>query len=148
MSLSHRPLGLATAVLAALLLALTPGCASGQRAQAAADPATRVAPGSVQLVVLYPQPTDVDQFEVDYRAHLQLLHEAMGSPEGDPPYTVTRFRPTADGPAPYYQQFTWTLESAEALAAARARPGMQEVAADAVRISSGGRPTIVIGDVR
>ena len=146
MPLSRRTIGLTTAALGALLLLLAPGCAP-TRAMAPA-PAANIAPGSVQLVVLYPQPTDADQFEADYRAHLRLLHEAMGFSDDDLPYTVTRFRPTSNGPAPFYQQFTWTLPSAEALQAARARPGMQEVAADAVRISSGGAPVIVVGDVR
>ena len=147
MSRSFRAASLTAAALTALLVFLAPGCTSAQGARASA-PAPRVASGAVQLVVLYPQPTDADQFEADYRAHLRLLHDAMGFDDDALPYTVTRFRPTATGPAPYYQQFTWTLPSAAALQEARARPGMQEVAADAVRISSGGAPVIMVGDVR
>jgi hypothetical protein len=29
----------------------------------------------LQLMVLYPQPANVQQFEVDYAGHLLLLHE-------------------------------------------------------------------------
>lgn len=29
----------------------------------------------MNLVVLYPQPTDVEKFKADYAVHVQLLHE-------------------------------------------------------------------------
>ena len=95
-------------------------------------------------MVLYPQPTDVAQFERDYQEHLQLLHEKAGISSDAPlPYTVTKFAPTPDGPPQYYQLFTMYYPSAEALQQARGSLG--EVAADAVRISSGGAPVVMIG---
>lgn len=98
----------------------------------------------VKLMVLYPQPTDIEQFEKDYRDHLKLLHEKANIPDDAPrPYTVTKFLPTPDGPAPYYQLFTLPYPSMEALQ--QARGNLQEVATDAVRISSGGPPVVLIG---
>ena len=99
----------------------------------------------VKLMALYPHPTDTAQFDADYRDHLKLLHQKANIPEDVRPYTVTRFLPTPDGPAPFYQLFTMPFPSAEALQQAMGSPGMQEVAADAVKISTGGAPVILIG---
>ena len=32
----------------------------------------------LKLIVLYPQPTDLKQFEADYAKHVVLLHEKTG----------------------------------------------------------------------
>jgi len=34
----------------------------------------------LKLIALYPQPTDVQQFEADYAEHLVMLHEKTGIP--------------------------------------------------------------------
>jgi len=99
----------------------------------------------VKLMVLYPHPTDTAQFDNDYRDHLRLIHQKANIPEDARPYTVTRFLPTPEGHAPFYQLFTMPFPSAEALQQAMSSPEMQEVAADAVRISSGGAPVILVG---
>ena len=99
----------------------------------------------VKLMVLYPYPTDVAQFDNDYRDHLSLLHQKMNIPEDARPYTVTRILPTPEGHAPFYQIFTMPFPSAEALQQTMGTPEMQEVAADAVRISSGGAPVVLVG---
>ena len=99
----------------------------------------------VKLMVLYPHPTDTTQFDNDYRDHLRLLHQKTGIPEDARPYTVTQFHPMPEGAAPFYQLFTMPFPSAEALQQAMSSQEMQEVAADAVRISSGGAPVILVG---
>ncbi|ABA88237.1 EthD family protein [Syntrophotalea carbinolica DSM 2380] len=99
----------------------------------------------VKLMVLYPIPKDIAQFDSDYRDHIRLLHQKANIPEDARPYTVMRFFPTPAGPAPFYQLFTMPFPSAEALQQAMSTPEMQEVAADAVRISSGGAPVILVG---
>lgn len=100
----------------------------------------------IKLQVLYPQPVDATQFEADYAAHIKLLHEKTGIPLSEKPYTITKFLPSPEGPAPYYHMFSLPFESAEALQTTMASKGMQEVAADAYRISSGGAPVILVGD--
>jgi uncharacterized protein (TIGR02118 family) len=50
-----------------------------------------------------------------------------------------------EGHAPFYQLFTMPFPSAEALQQAMSSPEMRQVAADAVRISSGGMPVILVG---
>ncbi len=99
----------------------------------------------VNLIVLYPQPTDVEKFGKDYEAHLRLTHEKTGIPPDAKPYTVTKmFSITPDLP-PFYQMFSLPFNSIEELQAAAASPAMQDLAADATRISTGGAPVIMIG---
>lgn len=98
-----------------------------------------------KLMVLYPHPTDTAQFDNDYRDHLRLFHQKTGIPEDARPYSVTRFHPGPEGPAPFYQLFAMPFPSAEALQQAMSSPEMQAVAADAVRISSGGAPVVLVG---
>jgi uncharacterized protein (TIGR02118 family) len=99
----------------------------------------------VKLIVLYPYPTDIDQFNRDYEEHLKLLHQKMQIPEQVRPYTVMRFGEMPQGKPAYYQMFTQPFPSAEALQQAIGTPEMQEVAADAARLSSGGPPVILVG---
>ncbi|MDR6843418.1 EthD family reductase [Flavobacterium granuli] len=99
----------------------------------------------LKLIVLYPQPVNVQQFEDEYVSHIALLHEKTGIPITAKPYTVTKFLPTPNGQQPFYQMFTMPFESPEAFQSAMSSAGMQEVAADANRISTGGLPTVLIG---
>jgi uncharacterized protein (TIGR02118 family) len=98
----------------------------------------------VKLIVLYPFPRDTAQFNQDYEAHLKLLDEKSG-PDGLP-YTVTRIQAAADGSqAPYYLMFVATFPAMEVLQKVMSTPELQEVAADAVRISTGGSPVMMVG---
>ena len=100
----------------------------------------------LQLIVLYPQPADEKQFESDNANHLALLHQKTGMPATLKLYSVTKFLPTAQEAAPFCQMFTMPFESPEALQEAMSSAGMQEVAADANRISTGGAPINLIGN--
>ncbi len=100
----------------------------------------------LQLTVLYPQPADVQQFEANYIIHIALLHEKMGIPNDLKLYTTLKFLQTPAGPAPFYRLFSMPFESMEAFQGAMSSPGMQEVSADATRISTGGAPVVMIGD--
>lgn len=99
----------------------------------------------MKLIVLYPHPTDANEFDANYERHLNLLHEKAGIPKEVKPYSVTKFLPTPNGAPEYYQMFTMPFESPEAMNAAMASSGMQEVAADSVRISTGGAPVMMVG---
>jgi len=100
----------------------------------------------LQLMVLYPQPADVQQFEADYIIHTALLHEKMAIPPEAKPYTTMKFMNTPTGPAPFYRIFSMPFESMEILQAVMSSQAMQEVAADATRISTGGPIVVLIGD--
>jgi uncharacterized protein (TIGR02118 family) len=98
----------------------------------------------VKLIVLYPYPADVRQFDKDYDAHLRLLNEKAGA--AGLPYKVTRIRTSADrSRSPYHVMFVAYFPSLETLQKAMSTPELQEVAADAVRISTGGPPVMMIG---
>lgn len=99
----------------------------------------------MNLIVPYPQPTNVEKFKADYSAHIKLLHKKTGIPLDVKPYTVTTFLQGPEGNPPFYQMFTMPFDSQEALNEAMSSAGMQEVAADTNRISTGGAPTILIG---
>src|SRR5258705_12892250 len=98
----------------------------------------------LKAIVLYPQPTDVEKFEADYADHLALLHQKTGIPTDVKPYTVTKFLPSPQGTPPYYKMFTMPFDSPEELQATMSSAAMQEVAADANRISTGGAITVLI----
>jgi uncharacterized protein (TIGR02118 family) len=108
----------------------------------------------LKLIVLYPHPSDIKKFEKDYKAHLQLTHEKMGMPNDVIPYKVTKMLPnkvTKMLPMPtglphFYQMFSLPFNSPEDLQAAMASQGMQDVAADAQRISKGGPLVVMIGN--
>lgn len=97
-----------------------------------------------KLTVLYPQPTDVEKFNADYVEHVALLHQNTGIPTTEKPYTVSTFVATPEGTPPYYRMFIMPFDSLEALQTTMASPAMQEVVADAFRISTGGPLTILI----
>lgn len=101
---------------------------------------------SVKLMVLYPQPKDKETFERDYVSHLALFHQKLGiSQTGELPYTVTKFCAVGDEITKFYQLFTMVFSSIEELQHTLASEEMQIVASDAVRISTGGAPSILIG---
>jgi len=100
----------------------------------------------LKAIVLYPQPADVEKFEADYVNHLALLHQKTGIPTNVKPYTVATFLPSPQGIPPYYKMFTMPFDSPEALQATMSSMAMQEVAADANRISTGGAITVLIAN--
>ena len=99
----------------------------------------------MKLTVLYPQPLNQEKFESDYNDHLKLLHDKTGIPSSEKPYSVTRFISGPEGKPPFHLMFIMPFESQEQLERIMSSNGMQEVAADATRISTGGAPTILIG---
>ena len=100
----------------------------------------------LKLIVLYPQPADIKKFEKDYQDHLLLFHEKTGIPKDVKPYKVTKMLPTPDETPQFYQMFSMYFNSTEELQAAMSSPGMQEIGADAARISTGGMPVMMIGN--
>ena len=92
-----------------------------------------------RLIALYPYPSDVEQFERDYQAHLRLLREKLQLPEGVKPYSVTRFVEIPVGKPAFYQMFIMTFPSAEALQEGLSNPAMVELAEDACVFLLAGR---------
>ena len=76
---------------------------------------------------------------------MKLLHDKTGIPSSEKPYSVNRFLHGPEGKPPFHLMFIMPFESQEQLERIMSSNGMQEVAADATRISTGGAPTILIG---
>ena len=98
-----------------------------------------------KVIALYPQPTDVEQFEKDYVAHMRFFDEKMGFQGDVKPYTLTKFLPTPEGIPPYYQMAVIHFNSIEEMQTALSSQGAAESVADAARISTGGAPILMIG---
>ena len=98
-----------------------------------------------KVIVLYPQPTDVAQFEQDYAQHTRLFDEKMGITGDEKPYKITKLLTTPMGTPPFYQLVVISFPSPEAMQTAMASPEVGELMADATRISSGGAPVFMVG---
>ncbi|MBW1294839.1 EthD family reductase [Aquimarina litoralis] len=96
--------------------------------------------------VLYPLPTNSIQFEKDYLKHLNFLDSLMGYSHQDKPYYITKMDKEVFGiPSTFYQMFTMTFETREKLEETINSKEMEEAGKDAMRISSGGAPVVLIG---
>jgi len=98
-----------------------------------------------KIVVMYPRPTDVDAFEKAYtEEHIPLAVEKI---KGMIKFAATKALGTPDGsPAPFYRIAELYFPSMEALQKCAASPGMQEAAAHAFAISTGGPPIILVAE--
>ncbi len=99
----------------------------------------------VTLHLLYPYPLDTEMFDREFQSHLKLLHARMQIPEHARPYTITRFADLPQGKPAFYLMLVMPFATAEALQLAMGSREMQEVAADAGRISTGGPPVMLVG---
>jgi uncharacterized protein (TIGR02118 family) len=103
----------------------------------------RPMPGA-KIVVLYPQPTDVDAFDRVYLdEHVPLAKAKIG---GASRFIFTIVRGALGGASPYYRITEIHFPSMEALQASAASASTQEAAGHAVAISSGGPPLFLIAD--
>ncbi len=98
-----------------------------------------------RLVVLYPFPTDINQFNQDYDHHMKLLHEKLQLPAEAHPYSITRFVETPMGKPAYYQMFIFNFPSIEAMQQDLSNPAWMSLGEDASRISTGGAALMLIG---
>jgi uncharacterized protein (TIGR02118 family) len=98
-----------------------------------------------KVIALYPQPTNAEQFDKDYVEHMRFFDEKMGFHGDVKPYTLTKFLPTPESTPPYYQMAVIHFDSVEDMQTALSSQGAAESVADAVRISTGGAPIIMIG---
>lgn len=97
---------------------------------------------SAKVIVLYPQPTDVEQFEADYVDHGKLLFEKLPIVSS---LTASRPAPGRKGePAPYYLIAEVNFNNADDMMSALRDPGMREVGGHAAQISSGGAPVVLV----
>ena len=97
-----------------------------------------------KLIVLYPHPTDANEFERRYRdEHLPMAAQRIKEAE----VTLTRIVGSPAGPAPYYRAAEITFPSMGALQSWAGSEDGQAVAQNAGEISSGGPPTVLIAQM-
>ncbi|MDW3192991.1 MAG: EthD family reductase [Cytophagales bacterium] len=121
-------------------------CSCGPTLQKQNNVAETAPEKQYKFQVLYPQPTDATQFNRDYARHLVLLDSLMGYSQQGKPYYITKMNQEVFGNlAPYYQMFTMAFETREELEATINSKEMEVAGKDALRISSGGAPIVLIG---
>ena len=97
---------------------------------------------SVKLLVLYPIPTDSEQFDKRY----ELEHLPMGKATliGATALASHRIIGSPAGKSPFARLTEVTFPSLKALQECATRPGAQKTMANAVEISTGGAPHFMI----
>src|SRR5215831_21360429 len=94
----------------------------------------------VKLVVIYPRPKDVDAFEKVYRnEHVPLAIAKLATKTK---IVATKVLSSPQGVPPFYRIAEVHFPSVEALEACAASEGGKETIEHAVKISTGGTPTI------
>ena len=97
-----------------------------------------------KIVVLYPKPTDVTEFERLYvDDHMPLAKAKIG---GATKFVFTTVGGAVGGDPAWHRITEIHFPSLDALQASLATVSTQEAAGHAVQISSGGAPLFLIGD--
>jgi uncharacterized protein (TIGR02118 family) len=97
---------------------------------------------SAKLIVAYPQPLDIDVFEKLYmEEHVPL---AIAKLEGKTRIVATKVLASAQGTPQFYRVAEIHFPSMKVLEECAASAGGKETLANAVKISSGGPPVIMI----
>ncbi|MEM8773965.1 MAG: EthD family reductase [Pseudomonadota bacterium] len=96
----------------------------------------------INLYVLYPHPENTEVFDLEYKGHAQLIKERTGKP-----FIVSKILGNDQGSPGFYQMFTMSFSSMEELSSVLTPAIKEELDADAVRISTGGKPLILVSEV-
>jgi uncharacterized protein (TIGR02118 family) len=99
---------------------------------------------SAKLIVAYPQPADVDAFEKVYLGeHVPL---AVAKLAGKTKIVATKILASPQGKPQFYRVAEVHFPSMKVLEECAASAGGKETLANAVKISSGGPPVIMIAE--
>ncbi|HSZ01658.1 MAG TPA: EthD family reductase [Terriglobales bacterium] len=100
--------------------------------------------GNVKLVVIYPQPKDIDAFEKVYQnEHVPLAVAKLG---GKSKIVATKILGSPQGTPPFYRVAEVYFPSMQALEECAASDGCKQALAHAVKISSGGKPIFLVAE--
>lgn len=98
----------------------------------------------VKMIVMYPQPTDVEAFEKRYQdEHVPMAVEKLA---GKTKLVATKVLGAPSGTPAFYRIAEVHFPSMDALNACAASPGGQETLAHAGAISSGGPPVVLVAE--
>lgn len=102
---------------------------------------------AVKLIVMYPQPTDLETFEKRYAdEHVPMAVEKLA---GKTKFVASLVKSSvgSTAPTPFHRIAEVYFPSLQALEACLNSAGGQETAGHAVEISSGGAPVFLIAEV-
>ena len=99
---------------------------------------------SVKLIVAYPQPVDVDAFEKVYLGERVPL--AVEKLAGKTKIVATKILASPQGKPQFYRVAEVHFPSMKILEECAASAGGKETLANAVKISSGGPPVIMVAE--
>jgi len=98
----------------------------------------------IKIVVIYPRPTDIDEFEKRYKEeHVPMAAEKLA---GSTKFVATRFVDGPQGPPQFHRMAEIYFHSLAALKACADSQGGKETVAHAVAISTGGPPIMMIAE--
>ena len=98
----------------------------------------------IKVVVIYPRPTDIDEFERRYKdEHVPMAVEKL---VGKTKFVATRFADGPQGPPPYHRMAEIYFPSLSALQACVDSQGGKETVAHAIEISTGGPPVMMVAE--
>ena len=99
---------------------------------------------TAKLIVAYPQPKDVDAFEAVYQnEHVPM---AIANLEGKTKIVATKVLQSPQGTPQFYRIAEIHFPSMETLNRCAASAGGQMTLANAMKISSGGPPVILVAE--
>jgi len=99
---------------------------------------------AAKLIVMYPQPKDIEAFEKVYtKEHVPMAVQKL---DGKTKIVASKVVGSPQGTPPFYRIAEIHFPSMEALQKCLASPGGQETAAHAVKISSGGPPIFLVAE--
>jgi uncharacterized protein (TIGR02118 family) len=97
-----------------------------------------------KLIVMYPHPKNTDQFENVYlNQHVPMAVEKLS---GKTKIVATKVVDTAQSPSKFHRIAEIHFPSMQSLKACAASEGGQQVLANAVSISTGGPPVVLIAE--
>jgi uncharacterized protein (TIGR02118 family) len=98
---------------------------------------------NAKLIVLYPPPADVAEFERAYfEEHVPMMREMLPGARA----LIAHVTDAAAPPAPYHLAVELYGESVEAIKSFLGTPDGQKLAGHAVSISTGGAPTLLFSE--
>jgi uncharacterized protein (TIGR02118 family) len=99
---------------------------------------------SVKLIVMYPPPSDMAEFERRYQSeHVPMAVEKLA---GKTKMVATRVLMSPMGPPAFHRIAEVHFPSLDALQRCAVSPGGQETLAHATAISTGGPPVVLIAE--
>jgi uncharacterized protein (TIGR02118 family) len=98
---------------------------------------------NAKLIVLYPPPADVKEFERAYfEEHVPMMRDTLSGARA----LISHITDAAVGPSPYHLCVEIYGESTEAIKSFLSTPDGQKLAGHAVSISTGGPPTLLFSE--